>query len=236
MALSFGVVEDKLREAEFFLNHLHQASRHSFDSQCFFSAFVSAARSVTLAMQASLKGVPGFDLWYEGIRDQLITDPLAPYFVEIRNDVVHAGINPLNRVSLEHLQEDLSRQLRQQSRSHVLVLPDVKRQDSSVLVDAVQACTVYYSSLVSVVFECYQEFRTVVDPRWYFTQENFDAMGRTLEDAVLELGFPPAWASCAPAGPGGWKALRLQQPRCQIDDIFHRYLGRTIADPDEVAS
>jgi hypothetical protein len=59
-------------------------------------------------------------------------------------------------------------------------------------------------------------------------------MGRTFEDAVVELGFPPEWASCVPMEFGAWKALRLQQPPCQINDIFRKYLDRTIPDPDDV--
>jgi hypothetical protein len=75
MASSFGVVEDKLREAEFFLAQLSKTSRLSFEADCFFSAFVSATRSVTFAMQASLKGVPGFKEWYDIAQKKLKTDP-----------------------------------------------------------------------------------------------------------------------------------------------------------------
>jgi hypothetical protein len=105
MADSFGVVEDKLREADFFLGCLRKSSYLSFEGRCFFSAFVSAARSVTFAMQASLKGVRDFDQWYEAVRTSLRTDRLAPYFVEIRNDVVHKGRNPLDTVTPEHLSD-----------------------------------------------------------------------------------------------------------------------------------
>lgn len=91
MSSSFGVVEDKLREAEFFLAQLRGTSRVSFEANCYLSAFVSATRSVTFAIQASLKGVPGFKDWYESAQKQLKTDPLAPFFVEIRNEVVHKG-------------------------------------------------------------------------------------------------------------------------------------------------
>ena len=115
MASSFGVVEDKLREADFFLAHLCESERLSFESDCYFSAFVTAARSVTDAMRVSMKGVPGFKAWFDEALKRLKTDPLAPFFVEIRNEVVHEGINPLNRVSLEHLRDDLSRQLRKGS-------------------------------------------------------------------------------------------------------------------------
>ena len=138
MARSFGIGEEKLREADFFLKQLCRSNNLSFEARCFFSAFVSAARSVTLTMQASLTGVRDFDQWYEEIRIKLKTDRLAPHFVEIRNDIVHIGINPLNQVTLEHLQEHLSRQLHQRDRSHILVLPDPNREGASVLVDATQ--------------------------------------------------------------------------------------------------
>jgi len=234
MAHSFGLVEDKLREAEFFLDRMRKLSRFSIDARYYFSAFVSAARSVTFALQASLSGVDRFDSRYEVVRDQLKTDPLAPFFLEIRNDVIHAGMNPLNQVPLEHLREYLSLQLQQPHiRSHFIILPDTRGADSTVLVDAVKASMQYFTSLVSIVFDCYRRFKSVVDPRWYYTQGNFVAMGKTFEDAVVELGFPPEWASCAPTEPDGWRALRSQQPRCQINDIFQNYLGRKIADPDD---
>jgi|RhiMetdeSRZDD1v2_1073273.scaffolds.fasta_scaffold196017_3 hypothetical protein len=235
MTSSFGVVENKLREAEFFLDQLRDASRLSFEADCYFSAFVSAARSVTFAMQASLKGVPGFRDWYESAQEQLKTDPLAPFFVEIRNEVLHTGTNPLNRVSLNHLRDDLARQLHADRRGHVLVLPDAQRRDSTVLVDAVDACEQYFSSLVSVVYECYSAFKTVVDGRWYFTEANFNSLGKTFEDALVELGFPRTWTAGMPIGAEAWRVLRSRPPPCLVNDVFDRFLGKTIPDPDEQA-
>jgi hypothetical protein len=234
MAQSFGVVEDKLHEAEFFLDQLRVSSRLSFDAQCYFSAFVSAARSVTWVLQATMSGIPGFESWYEVAQAKLKADPLAPFFVEIRNRSEKRGLNPLDQVTLDHLREDLFQQMRQHKRSHVLVLPDAHSKGSTVLADAVQASTLYFTSLVNVVFECHDRFRFVVDPQWYFTQDNFSAMGKTFEDAVVELGFPLAWASCVPAGDDRWRALRSQQPACQINDLFQKYIGREFASPDEV--
>jgi len=234
MAQSFGVVEDKLREAEFFLDRLRVSSRFSFDARCYFSAFVSAARSVTLALQATMSGISDFEPWYRDAQAKLKADPLAPFFVEIRNDLVHKGLNPLNQVTIDHLREDLSCQMHRHKRSHVIVLPDVHAKGSTVLADAVEASTLYFISLVNVVFECYDRFRCVVDPRWYFTRDNFSSMGKTFEDAVAELGFPPAWGACAPAGDDGWRVLRLQQPACQINDVFRKYVGREFAGPDDV--
>src|SRR4030088_1090857 len=63
-------------------------------------------------------------------------------------------------------------QMHQRERSHVLVLPDAHSDTSTVLADAVQASRLYFVSLVNAVFECYDRFKCVVDPQWYFTREN----------------------------------------------------------------
>ena len=234
MTQSFGIVEDKLCEAEFFLNKLPGSGYFSFDARCYFSAFVSAARSVTLSLQTTMRGVSGFEAWYQDAQAKLKADPLAPFFVEIRNASVHRGVNPLNQVTLDHMRDYLFSQIRDGERPHVLVLPNVCQKGSSFLVDAVQAATLYFTSLVNVIFDCYDHFKCVVDPRWYFTSGNFSAMGKTFEDALTELGFPPEWGACAPAGDDGWRVLRLQQPACQLNDVFRRYIGREITDPDDL--
>ena len=235
MTVPFGVVEDKLREAEFFLEQFGATGSLDSEAHYYFSAFVSACRSVTFALQASLNGINEFDPWYESVRDQLKTDPLAPYFLKVRNDVVHTGINPLNRVDVEHLREHLSRQLSGSNRSHVLVVSSPHGDGSGDLVDAILASTNYFKSLVGVVFECYRRFLTTIDARWYFTEAHFRAMGKTLRDALAELEFPPAWLKGVPRDgeSEAWRALRAQQPPCQINDLFERHLGQRIPDPED---
>lgn len=77
----------------------------------------------------------------------------------------------------------------------------------------------------------------MVDPQWHFTRQNFEAMGKTVDDALEEMGFPRGWL----AVPGeatderAWRALRSQQPPNQVNDLFLRYIGRRIAGPDEKA-
>jgi len=201
-----------------------------------FSAFVSAARSVTLALQATMKDIDGFSVWYEQEQAKLRLDPLAPFFVEIRNDCVHKGLNPLDQVTMEHLREDISLQMRQRRRTHVIVLPDQKAESETILADADKASTEYFKSLVAVILDCYERFRSIVDPRWYFTRDHFLATGKSLEDAVQELGFPRTWATFVTNEKEGWRILRSQQPECPINDIFLRYAGRCIPDPDALDS
>ena len=235
MAHSFGVVEDKLREAEFFLEQFGATGSLDAEAPYYFSAFVSACRSVTFALQASLNGVSEFDPWYKSARDQLKIDPLAPYFREMRNVVVHTGINPLNQVGVEHLREHLSRQRSGSNRSHVLIVPNPYGDGFGDLVDAILASTNYFKSLAGVIFECYSHFLTTVDARWYFTEPHFRAMGKTLGDALAEQGFPPGWLKAVPRGGEreAWRVLRAQQPCCQINDLFEKHLGQKIPDPED---
>jgi hypothetical protein len=233
MSQSFGIVEEKPREAGFFLDSLEASGCFSLEARFYFSAFISAARSITLALQATLDDADGFNAWYEQAQAGLKLDPLARYFVEIRNDSVHKGLNPLDRVTVEHLRESLLHQLRRTNPPHVIILPDAATGKGTTLADAVRASSEYFKSLVELIFDCYERFKCVVDPRWYFTSENFVAKGRTIEDALEELGFPRAWLPGAVSETEGWRVLRAQQPPCLINDIFLRYVGRTITDPDE---
>jgi hypothetical protein len=236
MSQTFGIVEEKLREAEFFLDKMSTASSPSFDARFYFSAFISAARSITLALQATLNDADGFTAWYEQAQARLKLDPLARYFVEIRNDSIHKGLNPLDCVTVEHLRENLLQQFRRTNPSHFIVLPNAATDNGTILADAVQASSGYLKGLVEVIFDCYDRFKYVVDPRWYFTSDNFAAKNRTLEHALGELRFPRAWLSGAISETDGWRVLRTQQPRCLINDIFERYTGRVTADPDETVS
>ena len=221
-----------MREAEFFLNSLAGAGRLTFEARCHFSAFLSASRSITLALQATMSDIPGFDEWYRQAQARLKIDPLARFFVEIRNDAVHRGLNPLDRVTLEHLRENLFMQLNHRSPTHTVVLPYPRGSEGTALADALQVSTEYFVSLVVVVYDCYEKFRHIVDPRWYFTIENFRASGKTIEDATLELGFPSNWFTRTISEDAAWRVIRSQQPACLVNDIFERYLNRIILDPD----
>ena len=232
MAYSFQVVEDKLFEAQFFLEKLGATGPLSFEAKCYFSAFVSACRSVTLALQFSMDGVEGFGEWYETAREALGALPMSKYFKEVRNEAVHEGKNPLNVVPIKHLKDSLLRPIRAREHSHALVIPDESNPGDTVLADALPRCSEYFVALVSLVYECYSCFRTVVDPRWYFTEGNFRNMGKTLEDALNELGFPSSWAAACPPETDAWAVLRCQQPITRLNPLFENYLGKFIPDPD----
>lgn len=230
MARSFGIVEEKLEEAAFFLDRFASSDAMSFEGRCYFSAFVSASRSVTFALQVSLADVDGFPEWYAQAQKRLRTDPLARFFKELRDDSIHKGVNRLDRVGLKHLRESLRRQLAG-DRAPQLIIPSLSG-DSDQLVDAIAAATSYFCTLVEIVYDCWVDFRYVVDARWYYTAQNFEKLGKTFDDAVSELGFPRPWATCAPAGEEHWRVLRHQQSPCQLNGLFRQFLGKEVPDPD----
>ena len=226
MKRSFGLVEEKLREAEYFLRLLSESERHSQEAKYCFSAFASASRSVTFALQACLKGVSGFEEWYSSAQSFLKADLLAPHFVEFRNSIQKTGENPIGRVDTGNLRHYLAVQLNGNAPRHVLVHPATKE-----MVDAVDACDAYLVSVARVVYDCYVNFLTIVDPQWYFTREVFEDAGKTFNDALQELGYPSSWGDALPLNADGWSLLRSQQPSCAINDIFHARVGQIILGP-----
>ncbi len=233
MSQSFQLVEEKLRESAFFLDRFRDSDPLGVEARFYFSAFVSAARSVTFVLQKTMRGVSDFDEWYLSAQERLKTDPLARYFKDLRDEVVHKGPIPLNEVTVEHLDEVLRSQLCGYPQAHTIIMPNLTSASSTVLADAVRVSENYLKSLVTVVYECYSRFRCFVDPRWYFTPGHFAAMGKTFEDALSECGVPSSWAIHAPDSNVRWQILRRQQPPCLINDLFHEHLGKYIPDPDD---
>ncbi len=232
MGYSFGNVEEKLGEAEFFLHKIKTSKSFSIDGKYYFSAFMSAARSVTLAMQACLKNIADFEEWYAQVSKNLREDRLARYFLETRNSSVHVGENPFNETPLSYLQEHLFRQF-SGDKSPVLF---IQKEDNVApeIVNAIAVSEQYFLTLVSIVFECYEKFKRKIDPKWYYTEGHFIEMGKSLQDALAELGYPPDWLSCMPGDEesSAWRVLRSLQPPCALNPLFAEYLDKDIPCPD----
>lgn len=84
MPRSFGIVEEKMYESDFFLEKIAESEDMS-EANYYFSAFISAARSVTFALQASLSGIAGFEEWYLEKQKILRENQLARFFTDARN-------------------------------------------------------------------------------------------------------------------------------------------------------
>jgi hypothetical protein len=219
------LVDDKILEADFFLNQLAAAGLNFFAARCYFSAFVSSARTVTFALQASLTGIDGFDTWYASRQVALRNNVLAKFFHDTRTQNQHIGETPFRGGSMRR-HEDGS--------MHVLYyfMPAAfDSKEKMPALDVESACRQYLQDIVKIVFDGYRDFGRVIDPDQYHTVENLQRIGLTVEDIEEELGIPRGWTF---VGPGHdedrLRLLRREAGGTDIDEMFEKYLGRTRAD------
>lgn len=210
---SFGLVEDKIYEADFFLEEFDHCSNF-FTARYYLSAFVSAARSVTFAMQASLHGHPGFSDWYEQQRQRLQSDATARFFVQARNEAQKIGIYHIDRGVYEA------------GHSTYFFQDPGNEYPDKPIGDMNLACRRYLTILVQIVYDCFKEYGPVIDPDQYYTLTNLERLGRTLEDIEEELGLPKGYTAVL-RPERRILALRGIVPPTYIDEAFIKYLGRT---------
>jgi hypothetical protein len=220
MARSFGLVDYKVQEAEYFLRQLREKSFNFGDIQFTTSAFVSAARSVTFAMQGSLKGNAKFDDWYAEKQAELRGDALAKFFHDFRTVTQHLGINVVGRGAVR----------RGFHQFYFVACPDLQVVPEQ---DVLTACEAYFRSVLSLVFECYEVMGPVIHGQWYFTEQHFVSRGLCIEDAEEELGFPRGWTDIRRPDLSAyrWELLRRQADGCLIESLFVHWLGKELPKP-----
>ncbi len=208
MARSFDLVDEKVFEADFFLEKMQEIDANMAEMRFYFSAFVSAARSVTFAMQAVLAGVEGFSDWYKERQEELKSNELASYFVNVRNESQHLGVNPIAKGSI--LQGNILYYF----------------SDAPFQFDVVAASEEYIKLLVNILYGCYKKFGPDIDPEQYYTVKNLAKLNLSLEDIEEELGFPRGWTDIDSSNDEiRLQALSNTMPKTQIDTIFQKYLG-----------
>lgn len=222
MSRSFGLVDYKVQEAEFFLLEMKRLGRRiNFTAiQFCASAFVSAARSITFAMQASLKDHHRFEPWYAKRQEALRNDPLAKFFHDFRTVTQHIGANVVGGGA--HGKGGTF--------YYFVPCPDLPTVPDQ---DVLSACESYFVSILQLVYDCYVELGDVVDGQQYFTKENFSALDKTIEDAEEELGFPRGWTDLGnpEIEPYRWEALRKQADGCLIEEQFKLWLNKYLPRP-----
>ncbi|TAF57085.1 MAG: hypothetical protein EAZ61_02205 [Oscillatoriales cyanobacterium] len=222
MPRTFGLVDSKVQEAEYFLNRIINADMFFFGVQCDAVAFTAAARSITFAMQSSLKGIPEFNSWYEEKQKELRADPLARFFNDFRRISQHIGENVVVGGSVDRENGVLF---------YFGSLPDLPNVPD---LDVASACKQYFKNTLKLVYECYITFPTLINGKWYFTKEHFASLDKTIEDAVEELGFPRNWARVPGLDEDAqWFCLRRQADGCNIQEQFMNWLDKRVPYPDD---
>jgi len=227
MPRSISIVEYKVRQAHFFLEKIAQSELDFFGVQCFVDAFANATRSITFSMQAVVSDVQGFARWYEDQLAGLKEDLISQFFNQYRTVSTHIGDTVVR--GCEMGRDNSGRRVVKYLFVPVPDLLDVPAQD------VFSICGNHFKTLLELVFNSFIVFRYQLDDRWYYTKENFDRLGKTIEDAEQELGFPRGWTDI---GKGlseaeRWTVLRnTQTVGCQLNDLFLGYLGKQVEGPD----
>jgi len=234
MTRSFDNVDFKVAEAEYFLEHLRARDCVEPEIDFLLSAYAAAARSITLSLKAVLGETDGFVEWYAVREARLRADPLARYFLELRNYTQKTGARVVNQIrSPEKLRELLVRQLSGrrtwfgESGEALPPAPDM---------EVGEAALAHFRTLLGIVYECYVDFGPVIDPQQHYTPEHYALLGKTVEDAEEELGFPRGWTSLGKTGPDDipWRFELLRRHAAGeggLNEIFARYLGKTPPQP-----
>lgn len=227
MARSADLIDFKVFEAEFFLQKIGEAGTDFFAARCYLSAFASSSRSITFAIQAVLRDEPGFQEWYSHVQERLRKDPLARFFTTVRNETQKIGHTPLNAGTAGWRGDGTW------GTTYWFVGGYEGCEDEIPSVDVLTACRTYFTTLLEIIYECYERF-DVLSPLSFFSVPNLTAKGMTLEDMEEALGFPRGWTDIPSITEAErHELLRKQCPDTAIDRLFLRYLGRIRSHPDE---
>ena len=179
------MVADKVAEADYFLDQLHLTQGFHHEFGFIFSAFVTAARSVTFVLQSVMSHYPGFDEWYEPERAKLEQNELAKFFVKLRNHAQKVGGIPISHTGF------VSGGSLNMSQTFVpLPTSELQKVPQGEVIDL---CEFYFRDLLALVGRCYREFAVYADPRSIFTKEGLAKLGWNIEDVEEALGFPRGW-------------------------------------------
>lgn len=184
-ARSFDLVDHKLMEADYFFEKFSGAVAPD-ETNYNFSAFVSAARSVTWSLQAVMKHIPDFEQWYFLEQEKMKLNDLSKVFLGIRNEMSKTGEWP---IQMTWLSKDSSGE---RLVSHFFEVEGRRY-------NAVESSFKHMQLLARIVSDCYDKFGTVIDPEQYYTRENLNRLGLSIEDIEESFGFPRGWTSVSPS-------------------------------------
>lgn len=221
MPRSFGLVDNKVQEAEYFLDRIRLSESNIYGIQFDTVAFAAAARSITFSMQSSLTGIPEFDTWYADKQAYLSSHPLCSFFNRLRRVTQHIGENPIGGGSFSG----------GQTTHYFSQHKDLGNIPES---NVIAACEQFYILLLELVYECYLQFNPLINGQWRFTKDYFQIIGLTIEDAEEELGLPRGWSGVSGLSEEiRWKFLRKEADGCNAQEQFERWLGKRIPHPDD---
>lgn len=216
---SFDAVDEKLAESDYFLEELSRSAADFYRARFIFSAFASATRATTFALQRCLSGADGFSAWYANEQALLKEDTLARFFHECRTDAQHTGLSPICGGYGNAREFYLC--FGQPEEGRFSYIPDV---------DVVTASRAYMKTICGVVDRAYSDFGLLIDPDQIYTSSGLRQLGLSVEDFEEAIGFPRGFTDVDGADQDRTddrlKILRRSIPGSAIKDLLERHLGR----------
>ena len=162
---------------------------------------------------------------YKTVQERLRENKIARFFNEYRRISTHIGEQFLRSGKIIRDENGNKRVL-----YYFMPVNDLKMVPEN---DVYSVCEEYFTLILEVVFDCYDKFKFFIDSRWYYTSDNFSVLGKTVEDAETELGFPRGWTDSGDPEDikERWRALRSKEVGCEINHIFQKYLGKVHEQP-----
>jgi hypothetical protein len=176
-------IGEKLKEVDFFFEKM-KLSEHAIDELNFyFSAFVSAARSVTFVMQYVGSDLEGFYTWYALIQQELRENKIAKFLLEARNEHLKRGVQPIASGSVLNLPNS------QQKLLHFFTYIGSEPPAEVPVLDAITVCAIHMGTTTSLVKKFYERFST----QFHVPSQSIETALRYFSELAGELsklGFP----------------------------------------------
>ena len=213
----FHIVANKVGEADFFLDRLKESRGYYVEYSYYLSAFVSAARSITFALQAVMSEHPGFESWYVCQQDGLRGSRLAKYFVELRNHMQKVGVVPLHHTG----------SMRSGQVEHYSFFVNIEGLKKAPEGEVVLLAQDYLVEVLTIVEKCYRDFWAYVDPRAVFTEKGLAILGWSIEDLEEAVGLPRGWTDVPyEADDKNYQRLRMLQRQHGGDELMEKFFEK----------
>jgi hypothetical protein len=208
-------ITEKLKEADFFLGQMAASQRKVDELNYYFSAFTSAARSVTFVLQYVGSTIDGFVEWYESVQMRQRRDPVAKYLLEARNEGQKTAAQPIaygQMVTLPTGEEKLISFFSYVGSEPPAAVPDM---------DVLSTCTHQMRSLICIVSEFFERFEEIV---WDASKERRDIVAQfTQLRPIIHGGATPGdlWQKAVDFL--GSQAFKLPRPSDAIQALVEKY-------------
>jgi len=184
---SLLLVEERLFEADYFARRVRRSRAEELHYNL--NAFLSAARSVTFLLQKEMAHIPGFREWLTQKQDELRADPVARFFLLLRNFSQKEG-----RVStVGFTGPGMGRRWTYRFAGQEPAMPAALYDR-----DVVECCFEHVAKLARLTLEFAEAFPFHSCPHRALTAQGIAALGVSLADIAASVGLPEGWLEVAP--------------------------------------